>query len=69
MRIQSTFPTMFGPRAIPRRPMIRVSITPGELHSLIRVIEREAAEAERDGHVAAADLLFWRAAALREAGR
>lgn len=45
LRIQSTFPTMFGPRSIPRRPMIRVAITPGELHSLIRVIERDAAEA------------------------
>lgn len=69
MHIQATFPTMYGPRAIPRRPMIRVTITPAELHSLIRTIEREATEAERDGHVAAADVLFWRAAALREAGR
>lgn len=67
MRISSTFPTMFGPRAIPRRPMIRVSLTPAEVHTLIRAIEREAAEAERDGHVSAADLLYWRAAALREA--
>jgi hypothetical protein len=60
---------MFDPRAIPCRPMIDVLLTPSELHQVIRWLEKKAAEAERDGHVVAADLLGWRAVTLREAAR
>ena len=56
-------------RSLPPRPMLRVSLTPAELHTLIRAIERDAVAAEQEGQIAAADHLFWRAAALREAGR
>jgi hypothetical protein len=69
MRIDADFPTIFGLHAMPRRPMISVLLTPHESYALIRDIERKAAEAERDGHTEAADLLLCRAAALREAAR
>lgn len=69
MRIPSTIRTSFDPRSIGRRPMIPVSLTAAELHAVIRWCEREATAALDDNHDAAADLLFTRAAALREAGR
>ena len=50
-------------RSLPPRPMLRVSLTPAELHMLIRAIERDAEAAEQKGQVAAADHLAWRAAA------
>jgi hypothetical protein len=48
--------------------MVRVSLTPAELHTLIRAIERDAESAEREGQVAAADHLARRAATLRAIG-
>jgi hypothetical protein len=69
MHLAPTIKTSFGLRSLPPRPMLRVSLTPAELHTLIRAIEREAEAAEQDGQIAAADHLAWRAAALREAAR
>ena len=61
--------TSYGPRRLPPRPLIDVSLTSAELHLLARAIEGEADAAERDGRPDAANALSWRAAALREAGR
>jgi hypothetical protein len=47
--------------------MIQITVTPSELHALIRVIERDAAEAERELRFSAADHLTHRALALRAA--
>lgn len=69
MRIAPTIRTSFGVRSLPPRPMLRVSLTPAELHTLIRTIERDAEAAEHEGQIAAADHLARRAAALREAAR
>ena len=69
MHIPSTIRTTFGPRALSHRPMIRVSLTPEELHRLILTVERAATEAERDGDMTAAHHLSWRAGALREVAR
>ena len=69
VHIVPTIKTSFGRRSLPPRPMLRVSLTPAELHTLIRAIERDAEAAEQDGRTAAADHLAWRAAALREAAR
>jgi hypothetical protein len=70
MYIPSTIRTSFGPRAaLPRCPMVRVSLTQAELHVLIRAIERDASSAEEEGRMSAADSLSWRVAALREAMR
>jgi hypothetical protein len=69
MHIPSTIRTSFGPRALPRCPMVCVSLTQAELHVLIREIKRDATSAEEEGRTSAADSLSWRAAALREATR
>lgn len=70
MHIPHTFATMHGRRQSgARHPMISVTLTQSELHTLSRAIERDARDAERDGHTRAAETLFWRAAALREAMR
>ena len=69
VHIVPTIKTSFGMRSLPPRPMLRINLTPAELHTLIRAIERDAEAAEQDGRVAAADHLAWRAAALREAAR
>jgi hypothetical protein len=69
MHFAPTIKTSFGMRSLPPRPMLRVSLTAAELHTLIRAIERDAVAAEQEGQLAAADHLAWRAAALREAGR
>ena len=69
MYIPSTIRTSFGPRALPRGPMVRVSLTSAELHVLISAIERDAVLAEQEGRTSAADRLSWRAAALRETAR
>lgn len=50
-------------------PLVRVMLTPDELHSLARWIERNSTTAEADGQATAAETLFWRVAALREAMR
>ena len=69
MHVPSTIRTAFGPRALPCRPMIRVTVTPEELHMLTLAIEREAIMAGREGDMAASNHLSWRACALREAAR
>ncbi len=69
MIIPATIRTSFGPRAIPHRPMVRVSLTVSELHILLRAIERDAAAAEQEGRWEVSDHLSWRAADLREAAR
>jgi len=69
MYIPSTVRTSFGPRSLPRLPMVRVSLTPTELHTLVRSSERDAIAAEQEGRISTADGLSWRAAALREAAR
>jgi len=67
MHIGTTIKTSQGPRLLPRPPMIRIAVTPSELHSLILVLERDAAEAERELRFSAADHLTHRALALRGA--
>ena len=69
MHVVPAIKTSFGMRALPPRPMRSVSLTPAELHMLIRAIERDAEAAEQKGQVAAADHLAWRAAALRAVPR
>ena len=69
MHLPATLRTSFGPRSLQRPPMVRVSLTPTELHTLVRAIERAAISAESDGRQSAADTLEWRAAALREVAR
>ena len=68
MHIVPTIRTSFGTRSLPPRPMVRVSLTPAELHTLIRAIERDAESAEREGQVTAANHLARRAATLRAIG-
>jgi hypothetical protein len=67
VHIPTTIKTSHGPRLLPRPPMIQITVTPSELHALIRVIERDAAEAERELRFSAADHLTHRALALRAA--
>ena len=67
MHIAAIIKNSQGPRLLPRSPMIRVTATPSEKHALIRVIERDAAEAERELRLSAADHLTKRTLALREA--
>jgi hypothetical protein len=70
MHIVTTIKTSHGPRLLLLPPpMIRISVTPSELHALILVIERDAAEAERELRFSAADHLARRALALRRAIR
>ncbi len=61
--------TSHGPRWLPLPAMVRVSLTPAELQTLARAIEREAREAEAAGQLDVAARLDWRGAALREAAR
>ena len=69
MYFPRTIATSFGPRHVPMAPMIRVTLTPAELHAAVLHVEREAREAEAEGQHDTAGRLYWRAAALREAGR
>lgn len=69
MYFLSTIRTSFGPRALLRWPMVRISLTSAELHALIRAIERNSSSAEQEGHQSAAEHLARRATALREAAR
>jgi hypothetical protein len=62
----TTIRTTFGPRLLPPPPTVRVSLTQRELHSLIRVLDRDAQDAQRAGRCAEADKLATRAAALRD---
>jgi hypothetical protein len=59
----------FAPRALLVRSTVTVTLTPGELHKLIRAHEAEAEQAIADGRDDYADFLFRRVAELREAGR
>ena len=61
MHIATTIKTSHGPRLLPRPPMMRITVTPSELHALIRIIERDAAEGERELRFSAADHLACRA--------
>ena len=42
MQIVTAIKTSHHPRRLQRPPMIQIGVTPSELHSLIRVIERDA---------------------------
>ena len=61
--------TMFGTSRIDTDRMHSVRITTTELSLLIRAMDRDIVEAEREGRMVAADSLAWRIAALREAAR
>lgn len=69
MHIPSTIRTSYGPRSVQTAPMVRVTLTPREVHDLAQLIERDALEAEREGRHDVSTTLSWRAAALREAVR
>ena len=69
MFIPRTIATNYGPRCLPLAPMIRVTLTPAELHAAVLHVEREAREAEAEGQHDTAARLRWRASALREAAR
>jgi hypothetical protein len=60
----------FAPRALLRRSMITVEISPLELSVLIEALERRACQTADDPEmVDFADFLFRRVAELREVGR
>ena len=65
MHIATTIRTSHGTRLLPSRSMIRITVTPSELHALVLLIERDASEAERELRFSAADHLTRRALALR----
>ena len=69
MFVNSTISTSFGPRQLPPRPMIRVSLTCRELDTLVRALDHDAIQAHHDGRVAEADRLALRAAMLRRVAR
>jgi hypothetical protein len=69
VHITSTIRTFYGSLRLAARSLIEVSLTAAELHAVVRWLEREAAAALNDNHDGAADLLFNRAAAFREAAR
>ena len=69
MHITHTIRTSYGRSRTNRPGMIAILATPSEVHQLVRLIERQAADADADGHQHAAELLFSRAVALREAAR
>jgi hypothetical protein len=58
-----------APRALLRRDMLWVQLTPSDLYRLIKSLETEALEAIEDGRSDYADFLLCRAAKLREACR
>jgi hypothetical protein len=62
-----TFRTSFGPRQLPSSPMVRVSLTRREVDALIRLLGRNAVQAERSGRFSEADNLALCAAILRGA--
>jgi hypothetical protein len=69
MHIHSTIQTAFGPRLLPPAPMVRVNLTRYELDALIRILDRDAVQAQQDGRVAEADRLAVRAGMLRHIAR
>jgi hypothetical protein len=63
-------PDRFAPRALLRRALIVVEITPSELALLVEALEaRAAVAAEHPEQIDFADFLFRRVAELREACR
>ena len=68
MQIVTAIKTSHHPRLV-ASTMIPISVTPGELHSLILIIERDAAEAEREGQFSAGDQVAYSTLALRRATR
>lgn len=63
-------PNHFAPRALRRRQIIAVEISPYELHVLIEALERRASlAADNPETIDVADHWFDRAAELREAAR
>ncbi len=69
MYLPHTIRTSHGPRSLPMRPMIRVSLTVAELQHVILGLQQEAARHEREGRDDVATRLHWRCADLREAAR
>lgn len=65
----SDWTSALGPRSLSRRQMITVQLTAAELHSIISMLEGDAASAACAGHDLLADLAYARAAALREMAR
>jgi hypothetical protein len=59
----------FAPRALLVRPLIRLEVTPSELHRFIRMLEAEAVAELGEGRDDYADFLLRRVAELREASR
>ena len=63
-------PDRFAPRALLRRPLICIQVTPSELSLLIKALNAKALRAAEDPEqVDFADFLFRRVAELREAFR
>jgi hypothetical protein len=62
-------PSRFTPRALLRRSLISIEVSPSELYRLIRSLEAEAVAAAEIGLDDYGDYLFRRVAELREAGR
>jgi hypothetical protein len=69
MRVPAMIRTSHGWSTLPRAALIPISITADELHMLVRQLEREAEEAQREGRFSAADRLAARAAGLRGTGQ
>lgn len=69
MQIKHKIRTSYGRSRTNRPGLVAILATPSEVHQLIRVLERQAADADADGHHHAAEVLFTRAIALRETAR
>jgi hypothetical protein len=69
MNFSSYITTSYGPRLLPNRPMLRVTLTRAELFAVVRHLQRDADAARAAGNDDTAIRLDWRAADLREAAR
>jgi hypothetical protein len=58
-----------APRAMLRRHLITVQLTPSDVHRLVKCLEAEAEEAIAEGKSDYADWLLYHAAEIREAAR
>jgi hypothetical protein len=63
MQIVNTIRTSLGPRQLPPRPMVRVSLTGPELDALIRKLNRDAVQAQHAGR--SPKLIAWHCARPR----